>query len=96
MSYECEDDDTVPRVNYFSNPDVSYLDKPTGTSTEDNARAVRESMVSHPHTVSGRTKYYFEPGPTPAGCTVKFSRKYSATTYNCHEFLLLGGCDKVE
>lgn len=70
MSYECEDDDTVPRVNYFSNPGVSYLDKPTGTSTEDNARAVRESMVSHQSTASGRAKCYFDTGRTPADCTV--------------------------
>lgn len=45
MSYSC-DDPEVPRVNYFSNPDVTYLDKPTGTETENNARAIKEIMVS--------------------------------------------------
>ncbi|CAM9373608.1 unnamed protein product [Scytosiphon promiscuus] len=36
----------VPRVNLFSNPDVDYLDKATGTSTENNAREIRENMVT--------------------------------------------------
>lgn len=35
----------VSRVNYFSNPDVSFEDKATGTSEEDNARAIRDNMV---------------------------------------------------
>ena len=41
MSYSCGS----PRVNYFSNPDVEYLDKPTGTETENNARAFQDNMV---------------------------------------------------
>lgn len=41
MSYSCGS----PRANYFSNPDVSYLDKPTGTATEDNARVIEEHKV---------------------------------------------------
>ena len=41
MSYSCG----TPSANYFSNPDVTYLDKPTGTATEDNARAIRDNMV---------------------------------------------------
>lgn len=53
MSYECEDDDSVPRVNYFSNPDVTYRDKPTGTATEDNAREFRENMASHQQYILG-------------------------------------------
>lgn len=41
----------VPRINYFSNPDVSYPPdddngKPTGTATEDNARTIEDNMVS--------------------------------------------------
>lgn len=43
MSYSCG---SVPRANYFSNPDVDYLDKPTGTATEDCARAISENIVS--------------------------------------------------
>lgn len=42
MSYPCG---TV-QANYFSNPDVMYLDKPTGTATENNARVIMENMVS--------------------------------------------------
>ncbi|CAM9859654.1 unnamed protein product, partial [Ectocarpus fasciculatus] len=38
-------DCNVPRVNYFSNPDVYYLGLPTGTSTENNARQITENMV---------------------------------------------------
>lgn len=34
-----------PRVNYFSNPDVIHLNKPTGTPTEDNARVIEDNMV---------------------------------------------------
>lgn len=33
------------RANYFANPDVSYLDQPTGTETEDCARAIDENKV---------------------------------------------------
>ncbi|CAN0149433.1 unnamed protein product, partial [Ectocarpus fasciculatus] len=32
MSYQ--DGCPAPRANYFANPDVSYLDQPTGTGTE--------------------------------------------------------------
>lgn len=42
MSYACNE---VPRVNYFSNPDVDYLGKPTGDCQNDNARAIEENMV---------------------------------------------------
>lgn len=42
MSYPCDD---APYGNYFSNPDVNYLDKPTGTDTEDNARVIIDNMV---------------------------------------------------
>lgn len=38
-------DCNVPRVNYFSNPEVFYLGLPTGTSTENNARQIMENMV---------------------------------------------------
>lgn len=41
MSYSCG----TPYGNYFSNPDVSYLGRPTGTATEDNARALEDVMV---------------------------------------------------
>ncbi|CAM9507519.1 unnamed protein product [Ectocarpus fasciculatus] len=34
----------VPRVNYFSNPDVDFAGKPTGTTTADNARCIEDSM----------------------------------------------------
>lgn len=46
MSYSCANDPSVPRVNYFSNPEVDYLDKATGTSTEDNAGTIKTNMVS--------------------------------------------------
>lgn len=36
---------TVTRVNYFSNPDVTYLDKPTGTETANCARAIEDNKV---------------------------------------------------
>ncbi|CAN0050661.1 unnamed protein product [Pylaiella littoralis] len=34
---------TASRANYFANPDVSYLGRPTGTDTEDCARAIDEN-----------------------------------------------------
>lgn len=43
MGYSCAF--FTPRVNYFSNPDVSTLDRVTGTDTENNARAIRDNMV---------------------------------------------------
>lgn len=42
MSYPCG---SALRVNYFSNPDVSLYDKPTGQATADCARAIEENMV---------------------------------------------------
>lgn len=44
MSYDCDDVD-VPEVPYFSNPDIEYLDLPTGTEEADNARCIRDNMV---------------------------------------------------
>ncbi|CAM9477384.1 unnamed protein product, partial [Hapterophycus canaliculatus] len=41
MSYT--EDCTATRVNYFANPNVWYLDRPTGTDTEDCARAIEEN-----------------------------------------------------
>ena len=41
MSVSCG----TPRVNFFSNPDVIHLNKPTGTVTENNARAIEDNMV---------------------------------------------------
>lgn len=43
MAYSCEF--FTPRVNYFSNPDISVLGRVTGTPTEDNARVIRDNMV---------------------------------------------------
>ncbi|CAN0080080.1 unnamed protein product [Scytosiphon promiscuus] len=34
------------RINYFSNPDISYLGLPTGTATADNARRIEDTMVA--------------------------------------------------
>eukprot|EP00904_Undaria_pinnatifida_P013612 jgi/Undpi1/9381/HiC_scaffold_26.g11839.m1 len=31
-------------INYYSNPDVTYFDKPTGTETENCARRIKETM----------------------------------------------------
>lgn len=45
MSYLCTDDYTVPRLNWFSNPDVDLLNKATGTSDNDCARAIEENMA---------------------------------------------------
>lgn len=39
---------TATRANYFANPDVSYLDRPTGTETENCARAIEENKVGPP------------------------------------------------
>ncbi|CAM9525665.1 unnamed protein product, partial [Discosporangium mesarthrocarpum] len=35
----------APRISLFSNPNKSYAGKPSGSNTEDNARAIREAMV---------------------------------------------------
>ena len=45
MSYPCEDNSLVIRVNYFSNPDVTFQDKPTGTVIDDCARRISETKV---------------------------------------------------
>lgn len=52
MAYPCylntlpdEISSYAERVNYFSNPDVDYLGLPTGLTTNDNARVLRENMV---------------------------------------------------
>lgn len=42
MSYGCSD---APVINFFSNPDVLYNDRPTGTATENNARIIKDNMV---------------------------------------------------
>ncbi|CAM9444977.1 unnamed protein product, partial [Ectocarpus sp. 13 AM-2016] len=44
MSYSSNGCSGVPRVNYFSNPDVSLGGVPTGTATNDNARCIEDSM----------------------------------------------------
>ena len=44
MAYTCPGEVT-PRVNLFSNPDISYLGRVTGTETEDNARTIADNMV---------------------------------------------------
>lgn len=45
MSYACTSAVTVPRINWFSNPDVYYMGRATGTATEDCARSITENMV---------------------------------------------------
>ena len=46
MSYPCTNDYTVARLNWFSNPNVVLLDKPTGTADNDCARAIEDNMVT--------------------------------------------------
>lgn len=41
MSHSCGS----PVVNYFSNPAVSYVGRPTGTTEQDNAGVIEENMV---------------------------------------------------
>lgn len=41
-----DDECLAPYVNYYSNPDVMHLGRPTGTATEDCARGIRDTMVS--------------------------------------------------
>ncbi|CAN0357778.1 unnamed protein product [Ascophyllum nodosum] len=43
MSSFCSDP-AVPRINWFSNPDVVALNKSTGTNDNDCARAIEENM----------------------------------------------------
>ena len=49
MSYACQDiiGNVLPvsRVNYFSNPNVTVDNKPTGTATENCARRISETKV---------------------------------------------------
>lgn len=45
MSYSCPVTSGI-RINYFSNPDVFYLGRPTGIADDaDCARRIRETMV---------------------------------------------------
>ena len=44
MSSFCSDP-AVPRINWFSNPDVVALNRSTGTNDNDCARAIEENMV---------------------------------------------------
>lgn len=44
MAYQA--DCNVPRVNVFSNPDRMYNNRPQGSATTDNARVIRDGMVS--------------------------------------------------
>lgn len=43
MAYQ--DDCDVDYINYYSNPDVVVLGKPTGTAIENCARRIRDTMV---------------------------------------------------
>eukprot|EP00904_Undaria_pinnatifida_P008030 jgi/Undpi1/4357/HiC_scaffold_17.g07723.m1 len=52
----------APVANYFSNPDVTYLAKPTGTPTEDNVRTIEDNMVAV-------SNYRPIPAPTPSPIT---------------------------
>eukprot|EP00903_Cladosiphon_okamuranus_P019467 g17901.t1 len=45
MSYTNGCNPAPPKVNHFSNPDISVLGLPTGTSTDDNARTIEDNMV---------------------------------------------------
>ena len=47
MSYFCRDESgqAVPRENYFSNPDVIFNGRPTGTTEDNCARRLSETMV---------------------------------------------------
>lgn len=45
MSVVDEDCD-IGYANYYSNPDVIHLGKPTGTETENCARGIKDNMVS--------------------------------------------------
>lgn len=42
------DDCEVDYVNYYSNPDVVVLGRPTGTAIENCARRIRNTMVRTP------------------------------------------------
>lgn len=43
MSYD--DDCFEPYANFYSNPDVMHMGKPTGTETENCAMRIKETMV---------------------------------------------------
>ncbi|CAM9926139.1 unnamed protein product [Ascophyllum nodosum] len=43
MAHTCND---VPRINWFSNPDVDHLNKPTGQDDANCARAIEDNMVN--------------------------------------------------
>lgn len=58
MSYSCG----PPRVNYFSNPGVIHLNKPTGTPMDNNARVIVDNMV--------RGKNDRQPNTSKLSCTV--------------------------
>ena len=45
MAYNDKDTCNTPRVNWFSNPDVMHLNKPTGDATHNNAQCIKDSMV---------------------------------------------------
>ncbi len=45
MAYSTRETCQVSRVNYFSSPDVTYNDRPTGNSENDNVQCIRSSMV---------------------------------------------------
>lgn len=52
MSYACPATTSFSRTvfkgNHYSNPNVDYLGKPTGTVWENCARAIRENKVRRP------------------------------------------------
>lgn len=35
----------LPRINYFSNPDIDYLGLPIGNAESNNARCIKDNMV---------------------------------------------------
>ena len=50
-------DPAIPRINWFSNPDVVALNKVTGTNDNDCARAIEENMVRYSLKSAGDEKY---------------------------------------
>lgn len=45
MAYSANGCESVPRINRFSNPMISFAGRPQGSATSDNARRLRETMV---------------------------------------------------
>lgn len=45
MAYSANGCESVPRINIFSNPMMSYAGRPQGSATSDNAKRLRETMV---------------------------------------------------